>query len=54
LAISSELQAQIVALSMQKEMGMNVDQQINSIINGCSNEEDKKVVMGLCRTLGLK
>ena len=48
-----ELVALIQALSLKKHMGMDVSNEVKKIVSMCQNEEDKKIIISLCRALGL-
>lgn len=48
-----ELVAQITALSLQKDMGMDVTAEVKKVVGMCRSEEDKKMIVQLCNALGL-
>ena len=47
-----DLVAELLALSMRKHMGMDVTQEVKNVIRKCQNEEDKKIILSLCRAYG--
>jgi len=51
---AEELQGLLVAASMKKHMGMNVDAEVEEIIKMCQSEKDKELVIKICTALGLK
>lgn len=49
-----ELLARVTALSLQKHMGMDVNEEVKKVIGMCQSEEDKQIIGNLCRALGLQ
>jgi hypothetical protein len=51
---AEEFQGQLIALSLKKEMGMNVDAEVEEVLKMCNSERDKELVLKICESLGLK
>jgi HEAT repeat protein len=48
-----EIQAKLVSLSVMNQRSQDVKEEVKKLINMCQSEEDKKLVITLCRSLGL-